>query len=682
MIGSRTQVRLRNTHRFASNWLTVSSLIVILISSSFAQSPWEKQRKTGSGGNGFQTSSVAYTGPLPFRMLHYSLDLRFAMHTGDLGGTVTMTLVAKQAMQSMVLNAVDLTIDSILVNGQRDHATPVQSGEELHVALPTTIPSGDTLYLSVTYHRDPSIARPSGRQGYYYFAYVSNDSGGNAMPDTLGYTMSEPSDARFWMPCYDDPSVKCPADINVTVPSRFVAASNGKLQSVVVNGDGTSTWHWNEESPLPTYLMAVTVSRWSVPSLPFARTANDTIPLQYYVWQADSAKCAAYLPTVAQMIRAYSDRFGPYPFEKYGMACLVPFTYGGMEHMTLTTLNRFYETNEAVVVHELAHQWWGDLVTCGTWNDIWLNESFATYGEALWQESKGGKSALRSYMSGLDHASYYPNWQGAVYDPVEQGFDVFDDIVYSKGAWVLHTLRGVVGDSAFFHGLRAYRAKYQGGAAVTDEFRVVMDSVSGLDLRPFFDQWVYGKGWPAYATSLSAKGDSTFLSLYQSQSSDWSVFTTPIQCRFSFGGHDSLIVLNDSARSVRFGFRFPARLDSVRLDPDRWILRRNGLEPDGITTASTLPAQFALMPNWPNPFNPVTTLEVVVPELSRIQLVVYDILGREQSVLLDQQLSPGTYHVNFDGARLASGVYFARLNRLGPSGGILSSVVRSMVLLR
>ncbi len=126
-----------------------------------------------------------------------------------------------------------------------------------------------------------------------------------------------------------------------------------------------------------------------------------------------------------------------------------------MEHQTITTLNRYLKTDEKVVVHELAHQWWGDLVTCGTWKDVWLNESFATYAEALWAEQNGGREALRQYMhSALEHF-YYGSWQGGPYDPEGQGFNLFDDVVYSKGAWVLHTLRGVIGDSLFFSSARS-----------------------------------------------------------------------------------------------------------------------------------------------------------------------------------------------------------------------------------
>jgi aminopeptidase N len=208
------------------------------------------------------------------------------------------------------------------------------------------------------------------------------------------------------------------------------------------------------------------------------RETNDSIPVQYYVWQADSVKTAKFLPTVKQMISGLGNLFGPYPWDKYGMSGVSPFLYGGMEHQTMTTLQQSYETEEFVVVHELTHQWWGDLVTCGTWSDIWLNESFATYGEVLWSEITGGVAGRKSYMFGMQGFAN-ASWQGAVYNPEGQGYYLFDDLVYNKGGWVLHTLRGAIGDSAFFQSLRAWRQAYGQASATTSDFQGVVESVVG-----------------------------------------------------------------------------------------------------------------------------------------------------------------------------------------------------------
>jgi hypothetical protein len=244
-------------------------------------------------------------------------------------------------------------------------------------------------------------------------------------------------------------------------------------------------------------------------------------------------------------------------------------------------------------------------------------------------------------------------------------------------------LRGVVGDSAFFHGLKAYRAKYEGGAAITDEFRASMESAAGTDLRGFFDQWVFGNGWPIYATTLISAHDSTSLTLNQTQNPAWPTFVMPVQCRFYHGASDTVMVLSDTSRSERFVFHLPFPIDSVKLDPQGWILKRMAAVPTEVhVTGGKTPDAFFLAQNWPNPFNPVTTIELAVPEPSRVQLTVYDALGREVAVLLNTWLYAGRHHATFDGSRLASGVYFARLTRLSSSGSVISSIVRSMVLLR
>jgi aminopeptidase N len=610
-------------------------------------------------------AGVTYTGPHPFDILHYVLDLSFAMTNGEMGGTVGMTMVLKAPLDSLVLNEAQLSLDTIRVDGVTRSFTTDSTSEAFTIDLGSTRPAGDTLHIAIAYHRGTAAIRPGGRWGYYYFI---PDSVSGFLPDTLGYTMSEPSDARFWMPCFDDPSEKATAEIHATVPSGFVAASNGKLLGTTTNTDGTITWRWREDHQIAPYLMCVTISKWTVSTYPFVRGVNDTVPVQYYVFKPDSAGAAAYLPTVAAMIGAFSQVYGPYPFDKYGMSAVTPFGYGGMEHQSMTTLARGLQVDERVVSHELAHQWWGDLVTCGTWPDIWLNESFATYSEAIWREYLGGVNALKSYMLGLQHF-YLGSWRGAVYDPQGQGFNLFDDIVYSKGAWVLHTLRGVLGDSVFFRTLRAYRQKFAGGNAVTDEFRAVADSVSGTSLAWFFNEWIYGPGWPNYSFSSSWIADTVTLRIVQQQSTSWPTYTMPVQIRFYQGAVDTTIVVVNSLRKQTLRIPLAFRPDSVKFDPDNWILKQLTAPQTDVAEVPAVPMKYELGQNYPNPFNPLTVIEYTVGGtrdwglgVRDVSLIVYDVLGRQVAVLVNEKKQPGTYTVQFDGSALASGVYYYRLN--------------------
>ncbi|MGA9119854.1 MAG: M1 family aminopeptidase [Bacteroidota bacterium] len=676
----------------ATRWRAPVLLIPLLLLTSAHVSAqaegWEKQGKgtLAIPSNTGTAERESYVGPQPFDVVHYDLDLRFAMETPDMGGTVTMTLVPAQTITALTLNAADLQIDSIRVNGIAAASPGLVTGEQFTLVLPEAAAAGDTLRVAISYQRPPAVNRSTSRQGYFYF--VPDSAGLLTLPDTIGYTMSEPLDARFWLPCYDEPWDKATAEIRATIPRGFIAASNGILLDTIANSDGTVTWHWREDHQIATYLLAVTISRWTVSTQLLTLGTGKVIPVQYYVWKEDSAACAAYLPTVAQMITTLGALFGPYPFDKYGMTGVAPFLYGGMEHQTITTLAKSLVTDEAVVVHELGHQWWGDNVTCATWPDIWLNESFASYVEALWRESLGGHAELVRYMKDAHEHFNLSSWSGAVYDPQGQGFDLFANSVYSKGAWVLHTLRGVLGDTLFFSTLRAYRTKYQGSQATTDEFRAVADSISHQDMRWFFDEWIYGKGFPQYAVQSHYGNGTLSLTVYQQQDASWPTFRMPVQVKAVSGVKDTTFTILDSARVQNFTEALTFSPDTVIFDPDSWILKQMVVAPaTSAPPPATAPLELDLEQNFPNPFNPKTVIRCSVPPSaiqmadksagrdlvsngvrdgqwtgdSKVRLVVYDLLGRQVAVLANGRYPAGRYSFTFDGTGFASGVYLYRL---------------------
>jgi aminopeptidase N len=421
--------------------------------------------------------------------------------------------------------------------------------------------------------------------------------------------------------------------------------------------------------------MCITASRFTISTLPYVTGVGDTIPLQYFTWPADSAVTTAFLPTVRQMVAHYALLYGEYPFDKYGMTSIVPFVYLGMEHQTLTTMNRYVQTDQRVVSHELAHQWWGDLVTCGTWADVWLNESFATYSEALWRESTGGFPALKSYMQDTLNGFQYGSWQGAVYDPVGQGFNLFDQVVYSKGGWVLHTLRGVLGDSVFFRALNAYRQRYAGKSAITNELKAVVDSVAGQDMSWFFNEWIFGHGWPKYALHHSWAADTLLLTIYQQQMVSWPTYKMPIKIRAYYGTGNTTFSVWDSVRTQVFRLPLASVPDSVVLDPDGWILKQIVSPPNSVGDEQQ-PVTFQLFQNFPNPFNPTTNIQFSISSRQLTILKVYDVLGREVGTLLNETKQPGTYTVQFDARALASGVYWCRLY----AGGLVDT--KKLVVLR
>ena len=614
-------------------------------------------------------------------VLHYDLSVELGMADGSLEGRMDLQLFLPAggggSGDRITLHAAKLQIDSAKVNGSLCPVVTDTVLEQISLLHPTggIFIEGETLAVRIDYRRIPGVKRPGSRWGYYFFL----DTLG--IPANLGYTMSEPSDARYWMPCHDEPWDKAVADIRVTVPAGYVPASNGRLMSVTPVPGGKETWHWHESHPIAPYLMSITSSRFTISSLPFLRAPGDTVLLQYYVWAEDSLETASFLPTVHAMVAALSHLFGPYPFDKYGMTAIVPFGFGGMEHQTITTMNRYLKTDERVILHELAHQWWGDLVTCGTWQDIWMNESFATYSEALWAESKGGKDSLRTYMRDQLLHFAYGSWRGAVYDPVGQGFNLFDDVVYSKGAWVLHTLRGVVGDSAFFDILAAHRARHSGGNATTADFQAIVDSVAGESMGWFFQQWVYGSGWPIYGMAPRWTGDSLVVTITQEQSGSWPLFTMPLTLKVHGSTVDTTLLVQNSLRTQVYAWALPFVPDSVTIDPEGWVLKQVVLHVTGVEERE-IPDSYALEQNYPNPFNAQTTIRYSIPARKGttadvpVTLAVYDLLGREVYRVSFERPQPGTSSVQFDGSGLSSGVYYYRLQ----SGDWRET--RTMVLLK
>ncbi|GBC95561.1 Aminopeptidase N [bacterium HR16] len=388
------------------------------------------------------------------------------------------------------------------------------------------------------------------------------------------YTLSEPWFSYTWWPCKDDNTDKATADITVTVPEGLVVASNGLLRSVESTGQGQTRYHWVHRYPVAPYLISFAATNYNTWTVNFEH-ANGTMPVQFFIFpEDDTAEHRAAWEKCVDMLSVFSRIFGTYPFieEKYG---IYQFGFqGGMEHQTMTGQGGFWE---GVTAHELAHQWWGDMVTCKTWHDIWLNEGFATYSQALWAENKPGSSgfpALRSTMQLLKPSRV----DGSVYcyDISDIGRIFSSSFSYRKAAWVLHQLRHVVGDAPFFAILHEYRNRYRYDSASTEDFIAVAESVYGKSLRWFFDEWVYGIGAPAYRwgwANRQVNGKNyLLLSVEQTQPDTYGVFTMPIDIRATCNGQSWTRAIWNDARTEYYVLPIPAPTSSVALDEGGWIL--------------------------------------------------------------------------------------------------------------
>ena len=398
--------------------------------------------------------------------------------------------------------------------------------------------------------------------------------------DDIVYTLSEPYYSYTWWPVKDgdfgepgDNGDKFTLDLAVIAPEEMVTASNGLLVGIDDLSLDRKRYRWSSCYPICPYLVCFSSTNYETWSQTYIPLAGGTMPVDFYIYPEDNTGLnQAAWNEVVDMIYTLRDLYGEYPFvdEKYGIyQCEFG---GGMEHQTFTAQGGF---GEYLTVHELSHQWWGDMITCKTWNHIWLNEGFASYTEALWAENRPGSSglpALKSYMTGMRYTG-----SGSVYvtdDELDTLWEIFNGSTsYDKGAWVVHMLRHVLGDADFFDALAAYRAAYEYSAATTEDLQAICeDFYPGGDLNWFFQEWVYGEYVPSYAwgwDSVEVNGQD-YLLVYvdQTQSESYQRFTMPIDVVVD---GETYVVFND-ADSEYFVIPIPSAPSSLSLDPDAWIL--------------------------------------------------------------------------------------------------------------
>lgn len=588
-----------------------------------------------------------------FDALHYHLRLTLVPSASRLRGHVTMTArVLEDSLTGLTLDlAAPMTVDSVRVNGLPTGFT--RPGDALAVSLPGSVPRGGIVGVDIFYHGVPS---PTGFGSFVF-------SSGGSTPWV--WSLSQPYGARDWWPCKDHPSDKPDSvAVSVTAPAGLEVASNGLLRARRDNGDGTWTHEWVERYPIATYLVSIAVADYAEFSDWFPRGPADSMQILNYVLPQDLERARPALGRTVPMLHAFTHLFGEYPFlaEKYGHA---QFGRGGaMEHQTMTSTTGF---DENTVAHELAHQWFGDLITCASWGELWLNEGFATYGEALFKEAAYGAEFYRAHMRlRMDAALSAP---GTLYvrDTSIVGELFRYSRVYAKGASVLHMLRRVLGDSVFFDCLRGYvrDPRLRFGTATTADFRMVCEGVARRPLAWFFDQWVFGEGYPIYSAELEAEPEgggyrSTVTVRQRGSGASPQFFTMPVELRLVGEGRDTTVIVEHRLDGEQFAFHLPWQPRSVTLDPDGWILKEVS-DPGGL-----LPDAVELEPNFPNPFNAGTVIRYGLPGARTVSLAVFDGLGRRVRVLEEGQKPAGRHTSTWDGLReggetAASGVYHLRL---------------------
>ncbi|MFI5151170.1 MAG: M1 family aminopeptidase [Bacteroidia bacterium] len=560
-----------------------------------------------------------------------------------ISGSVTSYLKASiPAFQTVHFDLSDsLVTDSVLYHSSS--ISFLHLNNILSITLPAALTLNQADSLCVYYHGVPST---SGFGSFYQGTHAGAP---------IIWTLSEPYGARDWWPCKQNLVDKIDSlDVFVTCPAGNKAASNGLLVSETLIGSDKLV-HWKTTYPIATYLVAIAVTNYVQYSHYIHLTsASDSMEILNYVYPEDIVLAQNSTPQIIKTLALYDSLTVTYPFhqEKYGHAEFG--WHGGMEHQTMSFVGGF---SNVLISHECAHQWFGDRVTLGSWQDIWLNEGFATYFEALTEERYFPQNWNNWKKNTITDAMRSPNGSVWVDDTTSVGRIFSGSLSYSKGSYLLHMLRWKLGDGMFFSALKSYlndpllAYRY----ARTADLQHHLESVSGQSLGNFFTQWFYGKGFPSYQIMWSQDGQNLTITVNQTQS-DPSVpfFEMPIPIAFSGEGHDTTLILNHSWSGQSFTAKIGFTAEFASFDPELHILSGNNTM-QSTPVKGGLGASFTLFPNPAsntvqilnlNPSNPVSSIELFSVEGCRIR---------------SEQLT-GTQNLNnFDISNVAAGLYELRI---------------------
>ncbi|HLN52189.1 MAG TPA: M1 family aminopeptidase [Lentimicrobium sp.] len=584
-------------------------------------------------------------GKAAYDVKHIGMELDIDPAIIFISGSLSTLFEVRKDVSSieMELNK-EYNIDSIVYNNSLldfQHSAPWT----LIINFPSILETGSLEEITIYYHGVPSTAQGFGSVGF------DDHNGSPAM-----WTLSEPYGARDWWPGKNDLTDKIDSiDVVVKCPQEYRTASNGLLKSDTVDNN-IRTNHWKHKYPIAPYLVAIAVTNYAVYS-DTTYSLGEMVPVLNYVYPENLDIRRQETQNLIPVMPLYSDLFVQYPFieEKYGHA---EFGWGGgMEHQTMTFMGVFHYE---IMAHELAHQWFGDMVTTNSWHDIWLNEGFATYLTGLTYEH-------------LFDGYYWPIWKewnlesvvsqpgGSVYVQDTTNINrIFDSrLSYSKGALVLHSLRWVVGDENFFTACNRYLndpvARY--GFASTDLLKEHMESVSGKDLTEFFNDWYYGEGYPSYTISVLTADNQEYTIILSQSTSHPSVnfFEMPVPVRFTGTDRDTLIVFNHTANNQQFVIKPGFAIQQTTIDPDQWIISAN----NQVLLDTADPLKISNPKVYPNPA--ISKIRIDAGNRKGIVLIT-DIMGR--NVMTLDNFSQYDW---IDVSHLRAGIYYIKITGKAPA---------------
>lgn len=555
-------------------------------------------------------------------------------------GKVTTTYKALSDMSTVTFDLTNELVVSSVKLGATNLTFLQNANDELVITLPSTQLLGTSRTIEINYSGAPA----TGEQAF-------TTSTHNGTP--VIYTLSEPFGARDWWPCKQDLNDKINSiDIYITAPSQYVSVSNGLEISQVVNGSNKTT-HFHHNYPIPAYLVAIAVTNYSIFTQTAGTVPNDFPVVNYIYPETLTPAVQTQLAQTPLIMNLFETLFEVYPFhnEKYGHA---QFGWGGgMEHTTVSFMQNF---SRGLIAHELAHQWFGNKITCGTWKDIWLNEGFATYLSSLVIENFDGNTAFIANKDGMiSNITSQPN--GALYLTDTEATNVSrifsGRLSYNKGAMVLNMLRLKMGDVMFFQALKNYLAdsnlafKY----AVTSDLKSHLEAVYGSSLTEFFDDWVYKQGYPTYTVTAQNWGaGQAKITIGQTQSHfTVSFFEMPVPIRLTgAGGLTFDTVLNNTTNNQEFIISVPFAVTGVQFDPEKDIISKNN-------TATLANENFELengIAIYPNPVQNELHIQlpsnITINSVSLFNGIGQKVLENSNSDFSVSALSSGVYYVEIE----------------------------------
>jgi aminopeptidase N len=513
-----------------------------------------------------------------WRPTHYEISLSLNDNLTEISNARAeiSVLVLKDSVATLDLDFGEMPVDSVQVEGSPVRF--VQSGGKLLVTLARPARANERMRVAVAYHGQP-------KEGLI----LATDKDGK--PSATGDNW--PDRVHHWIPCLDHPSAKATVRFTVTAPQQNLVVANGRLLSTTSSTNKTRTWIWDERVPISPYCMIIAVGD-------FARVeprVQSITPLSYYVPQSERKYAMQGFAPAEPSLKYFSETVGPYPYEK--LAMIVGATrFGGMENASAivysSNLFKDFETKEPrsrryeipasirnVVAHEVAHQWFGDSVTEATWADLWLSEGFATYFECLFIERFEGRSAFREEMKANAEKvfSFEKEKKLPLHDrETEDLNELLNANCYEKGSWVLHMLRGLLGDRAFFAGLRDYYTQHRNATATTEDLRAALEKSSGLNLKDFFTRWVYQSGHPRYEVTWRwnrgfRANIAGYVELRIRQVQDDEPFLNPLTVEIVTRNGTRRTTVKPSGKDYVTRIQTALRPESLMIDPDDFVLK-------------------------------------------------------------------------------------------------------------